>query len=82
MWRRISPKREIYRRNADMCSVAGPSSSGSGDLLELLLPAFTISPLLVLLASILDLSVTTTTVTSSCLRSNDITFLGVKYNGG
>ena len=34
MWRRISPKRD--GSNADMCSdVAGPLSSGSGDLFEL-----------------------------------------------
>ena len=60
--------------------MAGPSSSGSGDLFEL--PdrsnntiVLLVPPLLALLAAILDLSVTTTSilpserVTSSCTRS-------------
>ena len=51
--------------NADMRSnVAGPSSSGSGDLFDFgsssRFRSFTISPLLTLLAAILDLNVTTT----------------------
>ena len=67
--------------NADLCSdVAGPSSSGSGDLFE---PSersnetiiLLFSPLLSLLAAILDFSMTSTpilasgSVTSLCIRA-------------
>ena len=67
--------------DVDMCSdVAGSSSSGSGDLFE---PSdrsnettiLLFTPLLALLAAILDMSMTTTLilpsgrVTSSCIRS-------------
>ena len=50
--------------DTDMCSdVAGSSSSGSGDLFELLdrsnIPYFYSFPLIALLATILDVSVTT-----------------------
>ena len=53
--------------NADVCSdVAGPSSSVSGELFYFSScyrsRAFTIFPLLALLAATLDLSVTTTTI--------------------
>ena len=66
-----------------MCSdVAGPWSSGSGDLYELFdrsneTSILLFPPLLALLAAILDLSVTTTPilpsgrVTSSCIRFID-----------
>ena len=67
-------------RNADMCfDVAESSSRGSGDLFELSEVKYYVlllfPPLLALLAAILDLSVTTTTilpfrnVTTSCIRS-------------
>ena len=64
----------LYGSNAVVCSdVAGPSSSGSGCLFETTILLF--PPLL---ATILDLSVTTTPilpsdrVTSSCIRSIDL----------
>ena len=67
--------------NADMrFDVAGPSTSGTGDLFELSESSnetiiLLFPPLLALMAAILDLSVTTTPtlpsgcVTSSCIRS-------------
>ena len=80
IWRRISPKRKFKWKNADMCSdVAGPSSSASGICLSFQMVEYYVllpfPPLSALLAAILDLSVTTTTillfgrVTSSCIRS-------------
>ena len=50
--------------NADMCSdVAGPSSSGSDDLVLALDPVLLLfPPLLALMGTILDLSMTTTSI--------------------
>ena len=72
---------DLNGSNADMCfDVAEPSSSGSGDLFEVSDRSnesfiLLFLPLLSLLATILDLSATTTPIlpsgriTSSCIRS-------------